>query len=489
MRTAAFKNWFGDWEHDPENASKVVDENGEPRVVYHGSGAKFNTFSHKFAMKNGAVKGRGFYFTDDQGYAEGFAPKGGHLFKVFLNLRNPFDAEKLSLSKKDVERVIEHLDPDGDLIVSDYASSANGYPGKAWYRKALKETVDAIVDSSVNDADIISELYTIGGQEAALRAVAETLGRDGFMSRGPVNMQIVFSSTQIKSATDNRGTYDPKNPDITFSVIGPNAAAWGKYADKAFAGRDDGKLRAEIDASQASLKAPENFPFLSMFDEWSRGMGYRKNPVWRGLLEDVLNFDELYEAYPSLRKMYVFAYKNKKDSARGYYDSEERSITINLAHIGPTGAQLSTLLHEIQHAIQDIEGFARGSNLEEGRSLDDYMRSAGEIESRNVEKRILWDGERRESKPFNDTLEFPGEAIVSFSIASAQEQGLFKSGHFEAGNAVIFHCRPACFPAFFPEVFYGLYGAGRRSAGVWLGVVFCGEPEGEPELYEPVRAG
>ena len=437
VRTEAFKNWFGDWEHDPENASKVVDENGEPRVVYHGSGAKFNTFSHKFAMKNGAVKGRGFYFTDDQGYAEGFAPKGGHLFKVFLNLRNPFDAEKLSLSKKDVERVIEHLDPDGDLIVSDYASSANGYPGKAWYRKALKETVDAIVDSSVNDADIISELYTIGGQEAALRAVAETLGRDGFMSRGPVNMQIVFSSTQIKSATDNRGTYDPKNPDITFSVIGPNAATWGKYADKAFAGRDDGKLRAEIDASQASLKAPENFPFLSMFDEWSRGMGYRKNPVWRGLLEDVLNFDELYEAYPSLRKMYVFAYKNKKDSARGYYDSEERSITINLAHIGPTGAQLSTLLHEIQHAIQDIEGFARGSNLEEGRSLDDYMRSAGEIESRNVEKRILWDGERRESKPFNDTLEFPGEAIVSFSIASAQEQGLFKSGHFEAGNAVI----------------------------------------------------
>lgn len=437
VRTEAFKNWFGDWEHDPENASKVVDENGEPRVVYHGSGAKFNTFSHKFAMKNGAVKGRGFYFTDDQGYAEGFAPKGGHLFKVFLNLRNPFDAEKLSLSKKDVERVIEHLDPDGDLIVSDYASSANGYPGKAWYRKALKETVDAIVDSSVNDADIISELYTIGGQEAALRAVAETLGRDGFMSRGPVNMQIVFSSTQIKSATDNRGTFDPKNPDITFSVIGPNAATWGKYADKAFAGRDDGKLRAEIDASQASLKAPENFPFLSMFDEWSRGMGYRKNPVWRGLLEDVLNFDELYEAYPSLRKMYVFAYKNKKDSARGYYDSEERSITINLAHIGPTGAQLSTLLHEIQHAIQDIEGFARGSNLEEGRSLDDYMRSAGEIESRNVEKRILWDGERRESKPFNDTLEFPGEAIVSFSIASAQEQGLFNSGHFEAGNAVI----------------------------------------------------
>ena len=33
VRTKAFKNWFGDWENDPENSSKVVDENGEPQVV------------------------------------------------------------------------------------------------------------------------------------------------------------------------------------------------------------------------------------------------------------------------------------------------------------------------------------------------------------------------------------------------------------------------------------------------------------------------
>ena len=44
VRTKAFKRWFGDWERDPKNASKVVDENGEPLVVYHGSTAKFNTF-------------------------------------------------------------------------------------------------------------------------------------------------------------------------------------------------------------------------------------------------------------------------------------------------------------------------------------------------------------------------------------------------------------------------------------------------------------
>ena len=37
VRTKAFKDWFGDWENNPSEASKVVDENGEPLVVYHGS--------------------------------------------------------------------------------------------------------------------------------------------------------------------------------------------------------------------------------------------------------------------------------------------------------------------------------------------------------------------------------------------------------------------------------------------------------------------
>ena len=45
VRTPEFKAWFGDWENDPENASKVVDENGEPLVVYHGSKNRFSEFS------------------------------------------------------------------------------------------------------------------------------------------------------------------------------------------------------------------------------------------------------------------------------------------------------------------------------------------------------------------------------------------------------------------------------------------------------------
>lgn len=42
-RTKAFKDWFGDWENNPSEASKVVDENGEPLVVYHGTQDSFTT--------------------------------------------------------------------------------------------------------------------------------------------------------------------------------------------------------------------------------------------------------------------------------------------------------------------------------------------------------------------------------------------------------------------------------------------------------------
>ncbi len=45
VRTKAFKKWFGDWENDPANASKVVDENGEPKVMYRGDYSNKNVFN------------------------------------------------------------------------------------------------------------------------------------------------------------------------------------------------------------------------------------------------------------------------------------------------------------------------------------------------------------------------------------------------------------------------------------------------------------
>ena len=52
VRTKAFKDWFGDWINDPANASKVLDENGEPLVVYHYTNSDFSSFNRDLVGKN-----------------------------------------------------------------------------------------------------------------------------------------------------------------------------------------------------------------------------------------------------------------------------------------------------------------------------------------------------------------------------------------------------------------------------------------------------
>jgi hypothetical protein len=50
VRTPEFKAWFGDWEKYPQNASKVVDENGEPLVLYRGNLVNQDELGYTFTL-------------------------------------------------------------------------------------------------------------------------------------------------------------------------------------------------------------------------------------------------------------------------------------------------------------------------------------------------------------------------------------------------------------------------------------------------------
>ena len=209
--SAAFQRWFAD--------SKVVDAEGKPLVVYHGSPNDFTVFSYKFNNRNGQADGRGFYFTDNRSYAEGYQSDGGKLFEVYLSLQNPLNPKELTITKPELRKIINAIDSDGDGI-SNYAEDSRGYPGAAWRSRALDSAVNAIYDSSENNADIIGELYSSFGGGTVLEEVRRISGYDGFMTRNENGdtVYVVFSPTQIKSATENVGTFDPENPDIRFSL-------------------------------------------------------------------------------------------------------------------------------------------------------------------------------------------------------------------------------------------------------------------------------
>jgi hypothetical protein len=117
VRTPEFKAWFGDWENDPNNASKVVDENGEPMVVYRGdteTSKKGFVFKKGFNqigyINNNRLPNQYFhYFVNIYDVALGYAKSviENHNDKVyytgkgkiwnpkvtpyFLNIRNPID--------------------------------------------------------------------------------------------------------------------------------------------------------------------------------------------------------------------------------------------------------------------------------------------------------------------------------------------------------------------------------------------------------------
>lgn len=194
VRTAAFKNWFGDWEHDPENASKVVDKNGEPLVVYHGTYGDFTVFDKAKigSATDYGIWGRGFYFTNMEN-----TPYGNKKLALFLNIRNPF-------------------------IFNDY--------------KSAEEIGDYlnIWDGNFHEDDRFGIFRPYATGAAQIADSAQERGHDGLIAvLGKWTEYIAFEPNQIKSSTDNRGTFDPKNPDITFSVrrSGSVKSVWSYLAE------------------------------------------------------------------------------------------------------------------------------------------------------------------------------------------------------------------------------------------------------------------
>jgi hypothetical protein len=162
VRTKNFINWFGDWINDPANASKVVDENGEPLVVYHGTNDVINDFNY-----NGSREwNSGFFFTSDIKYAQDIANKksGNVIMPIFLNIKNPVITNTPIVSKE-VEGI---------------------------YVKEGNKKSDGIIGHDLKTGEFIHS----NGTE-----------------------YVVSRPNQIKSATDNVGTFSRENNDIRYREI------------------------------------------------------------------------------------------------------------------------------------------------------------------------------------------------------------------------------------------------------------------------------
>ena len=172
--TPAFKRWFGD--------SKVVDAEGKPLVVYHGTHSDVQAFTGD-KVKSRFPNSEGFYFTT-----------------------SPFHA---SVYADSINNAAEEFDPTSRFI-KPAAEGGNVMPAYVSLQNPKLITVSewGTLESAV-DGD--------GG--ARVRAAREA-GHDGVIvtrnagDRYDGKLVIAFRPEQIKSAIGNRGTYDPNDPSI-----------------------------------------------------------------------------------------------------------------------------------------------------------------------------------------------------------------------------------------------------------------------------------
>ena len=211
-----FKKWFGDWENDPKNASKVVNEKGEPLLMYHGSPEKFTIFDSEFMSLHGSSKGYGFYFSPDKNMAQWY----GDLMQVYLDIKNPLSQDKLRITRSQMKKLI--LDVEKNIAEkwgSEDGTLLDNFGDTRRYGRdrVLEDAIDMLMENE-NDVDVFGELKNIGGDyESVAKSFRRILKKDGIITP---KEYIVFEPNQIKSATDNIWAFDANNPDIRYQKHG-----------------------------------------------------------------------------------------------------------------------------------------------------------------------------------------------------------------------------------------------------------------------------
>lgn len=237
-----FIRWFGDWQNSPAKASKVVDNNGEPLVLYHQTEKEFTTFDTK-------QKGSGEF---DSEMPTGIFMKptnndigvGGNIqMPLYASIKNPLTvnnrSELVKFYDKNVQgytkakSAIDSVNKEYKAKFNEEMKRENEEYQKLWNAKKNGEISEEEYQKSISrDAlDEIMEEWENKVNEASRNAKAlvddyfKNSNYDGVIVNNDVGSFgrstktfITFENTQVKSATDNIGTFDGNNPDIRYSL-------------------------------------------------------------------------------------------------------------------------------------------------------------------------------------------------------------------------------------------------------------------------------
>lgn len=226
--------------------SKVRDENGNLKKVYHGSPNEFYEFDWNRVGLNGTQEGRGFYFTDDKSISENYGTEGGGGVREFyLKMEKPLNGLKVTMKKAEVKKLLKETDKfmkkhfDDEYFLSNYGDT--DYYGK---EKVINDTVNNLFEYNNSDSDILYDIINTAGirdnedTAAFMKFITEKFGYDGILTEwsnwetGEVSrIYVTFDSNNAK-LTDNENPTG--SPDIRYSTgsIGGGKSRYQEMVDR-----------------------------------------------------------------------------------------------------------------------------------------------------------------------------------------------------------------------------------------------------------------
>ncbi|MEB3492824.1 MuF-C-terminal domain-containing protein [Pasteurella multocida] len=239
VRTPEFKAWFGDWESNPENASKVINpRTGEPLVAYHGTKAEFNTFDiNKVAN---TIHGMGHYFSDDRDVSKGY---GDRVINAFLKSDRTLSQDGITLTKQEISKII-----DNDEILENFGDISRGR------EKVLENALNELLNLS-SDKEIVDYISDISGNELTINAFSKVMNASfkHYSPSGAV-FHIPLNANSIKSATDNTGEFNVSNDDIRYSLNEDPNSDFARAVDTVSKGGKPSRQYVPMGATPAVLK-------------------------------------------------------------------------------------------------------------------------------------------------------------------------------------------------------------------------------------------
>jgi hypothetical protein len=227
----------------------------------------------------------------------------------------------------------------------------------------------------VNPDDILGERYFPTSEELQNKL--------GYEQSVPLKLGQHIVAPMIGPGEIVKGIKATKDMPVGLSMIGEGSKLWNKTMEKAAIKMEKGGAKAEEirnatglvrgldghwrdELSDQFAKMKEN-PLLQD-KEWAKdknfsNFGALHKSVSSGnqpvKVKDVLEHQDLYDAYPHLRNIEVVTHKAGSDTKGAYYPGKNKiSISEDLK---PEEAK-STLLHELTHDIQNFEGWNHGAN-------------------------------------------------------------------------------------------------------------------------------